>query len=607
VNQIAKDEELLDIAKDYFQFVTKFFEVTKVSAPHIYHSALELCPTSSIIRKLYYHRNITHLPKIVIGAPDSWDPTIAVSSKDDYNGPCTWSPCGQLIAAQTRGAVEIRDQLTLELITILQPTETIRHLTGPLAYSPDGRSISCASDTAIIIWDIQTGGVAKEVKCSAESISLVWSSDGRTLCAIGSKDQATFFVHIYDVSSGTTLFSDAFQSRDNPHVWAHDESFRVMTTVRDRYHGDTVDILEVGSTLTKIQSFVLPPTKHFKGIVRSFSPTTHRISISDGPELRILDIRNSKCLLDTIAQSVSHCFSSDGSFFATSRDHAVYVWKHASGYYTRLGELQCPNLRSSPLQFSPTPSSILGHSKDILRVLHLHQLSLAPRNRGQWLVGLSRSGTRVATTCGRGSTIKIVDVLAQTPPQFIDVGTEIEGLVITGNVLLVESSQEVVAWLLTEEGLVDGVIGGRRVDRGDSIWTISHLQRLCRFRVEGHVGVIELSWGGPLHVYHTETGEVFHLTQAPRRSSDRWYHLADPPRGRDHLRYHNLSQRNTSLEDSWQFSRATLEEGWVKDPGGKHRLWVPVEWRVDWDPKDWRHDVMIQFGFIRNTLVLIKF
>ena len=124
MNQVAKDTQLFDIAKDCFQFVTKFFEVINVSAAHIYHSALELCPVSSIIRKLYYHCRITRSPKIAIGILDSWDPTIAISGKHDYQELCTWSPCGRFVAAQTRQAVEIRNQLTLELITILQPTDT---------------------------------------------------------------------------------------------------------------------------------------------------------------------------------------------------------------------------------------------------------------------------------------------------------------------------------------------------------------------------------------------------------------------------------------------------------------------------------------------------
>jgi WD40 repeat protein len=84
---------------------------------------------------------------------------------------CTWSPCGQFIAAQTSEAVEIRNCLTLELLTTLKPTETTPSaLMGPLAYSPDGHSLACGSNTAILIWDIQTGGIAKEIKCGTDNI-----------------------------------------------------------------------------------------------------------------------------------------------------------------------------------------------------------------------------------------------------------------------------------------------------------------------------------------------------------------------------------------------------------------------------------------------------
>ena len=585
MNQVANNNELLDIAKDYFQFVTGFFEVIKVSAPHIHHSALELCPTSSIVRKLYYHQRIGHLPKVVIGAPDSWDPTIAIFGKDDYDGLCAWSPCGRFVAAHTKRAAEIRDQLTLELITVLQPTETIPRLTGPLTYSPDGSSIACASDTATIIWDIQTGGVAKEIKCSTKGTSLVWSSDGRTLCAVGPKDRVTFTVHTYDVSSGTTLSSGTLQSGDNPHLWTHGESFRVMATVRGhRDHSGTIDIFEVGSTLTKIQSSIFPLKKYSKFTVQSFSPTTHRISISDGDGFYIWDIQNSKHLLRAEAKANSHSFSPDGSLFAASHADGVCVWTYASGHFTLLRKFQCQGFFDS-LRFSPTLSSILGHSGCVLRVCYLRELATAPRDRDQSFVGLSRSGTRVAIACNQENTITIADPLAQTPPQFIDVGTGIRGLVITGNVLLVQSSRGVIAWLLTEEGLVNGAVRDRRVDLGDSIWTASLLQRSCSFWVEDHVGAIEQG-GGFTYVYRTETGEVLHPTQTPQHSYGSWVSLAKVHCGQDYLRYHNLSQCDTSPRDSWQLSRATLQEGWIKDPEGKRRLWVPLEWRTEWNEAD---------------------
>jgi len=49
MNQVANDPQLLNTARDYFQFATNFFEVINVSAPHIYHSALELSPLSSVV------------------------------------------------------------------------------------------------------------------------------------------------------------------------------------------------------------------------------------------------------------------------------------------------------------------------------------------------------------------------------------------------------------------------------------------------------------------------------------------------------------------------------------------------------------------------------
>ena len=496
--------------------------------------------------------------------------------------------------------MEIRNQLTLELITILQATETTPCLTGPLAYSPDGRSIACASDTAIIIWDIQTGGVAKEIKCSANNISLVWSSDGRTICTIDSEDQVTLIVHTYDVSSGAKSSPGTLQLGDKPHLWTYDGSFWVMTT--GRHHHCSIDIFRVGSTLTKIRSFIfLSEAK-----IKSFSPTTHHISISVGPTLCILDIQTSQHLLDETGDFLTHSFSPDGSLFAASRKSGVHIWKYASGRYTLWGGFRCRSPFNSPPQFSPTLSSILGHSGDILQVWRLRGLPAAFDTLYQQSVGVSRSGSRIAIAVKQESTVTIID-LAQASPQFIDTGMAIEGLALTGNVLLVAGSRRLVAWLLVEEGVVDGVIGDRRAGSRDSIWTISRPWYLeWKFRVEGKIGVIKLS-EGTLHVYHTETGEFPYPAQTPRDFRGIW---DDPDHlylDRNYLRSHNTHQWNNSPEDNWQTSRDTLREGWVKDPEGKRRLWVPVEWRTDWDPGDWYHDATTQFSRLGGRPVLIKF
>ena len=497
--------------------------------------------------------------------------------------------------------MEIRNQLTLELTTILQPPETIPDLKGLLAYSPDGRSIACASNTAIIIWDIQTGGVAKEIRCSASNISLVWSSNGGSIFTIDSKGLETFAVHTYGVSSSTASSPGTLRSGYNPHLWTVDESFRVMTTVRNVYDIEAIEIFQVGSTLTKIQSF--SPRFSCAIISMSFSPTTHHISVLGSHALSIFDVRSSEDLLHAEGNFFSRCFSSDGSLFAASEGEIVCVWKYDSGYYTLCGKYQFQGLYRPPLQLSPTLSSILGHSKNILEVLRLHELPTAPETHRRQYVRLSRSGTRVATAYEMGSTVTITDILAQTPPQFINTGMAIMGLVLTGNVLLVVGSTHLVVWLLTEEGLVDGVTGGRRVGCKDSIWTMRFAESKCMFRVEGEVGIIRVG-GSTLRIYHTDTGEVLHPAQELHGN---WDSPGDHHLGRNHLRFHNLPQCNIPLEDRWKTSQATLREGWVKDAEGKHRLWIPVEWRTSWDPADWRHDVTTQLSRLGGMPILVKF
>ena len=56
-----------------------FFEPISASAAYIYHSALELSPLSSIIRRLYYHQPRTSLPRVIVGNLDLWDRGLAAS------------------------------------------------------------------------------------------------------------------------------------------------------------------------------------------------------------------------------------------------------------------------------------------------------------------------------------------------------------------------------------------------------------------------------------------------------------------------------------------------------------------------------------------------
>ena len=460
--------------------MTTFFEPINISAPHVYHSALELSPLSSIVRKLYYHQRIP-FPKVATGIPDSWELSTAISSPDySQESSVIWSPCGQFVAIQTEVTVEVRDALTFGLSTILQPTEPTPQLTGPLAYSPDGRSITCASDAAIIIWNIQTGGVVEKIQ------------------------------------------------RDGARAAGRDGGYRP-----------------------------------------------------------------------------NHVNSSDGSLSAFTDGGSLRIWKYDTDRHKiPWGEYPVPADSIFHLLFSPTLQSILGHSQNTIRLWRLDGLSVTPAALAQQLGAFSCCGTYMATARRGECTVTITNILSKNTSWFIDTDIRVFELGFTGNVLLVVGSEAVVAWLLTEGGLVNGAFGNGRAGRGDAIWTVSISQSRAWdpiFSVEGEHAVIN-SDGDTPHIYNTRTGDVLEPTQAPPHLGGPWYSLVDLKQARD-----QFYDQNAPIEDGWEPSRTGLKKGWVKDREGKHLLWLPVEWRVgEWHRVQWFSHISTMRFLLQGEPITIK-
>ena len=183
VDQVSRDNDLLDTARDCFNFVTRFFEPIDVSATHIYHSALELSPLSSVVRRLYHHQQRISSPRVVAGISNSWSQCINLPVTVNRQKFHTWSPCGRFIAIPAGQAVKICDALSSELVSTF--TKSGGFFGPGLAYSQDGHSLASLTYTGVVIWDIQTGGVAKEIPCDwVAPIFLVWSLDGGSICVM---------------------------------------------------------------------------------------------------------------------------------------------------------------------------------------------------------------------------------------------------------------------------------------------------------------------------------------------------------------------------------------------------------------------------------------
>ncbi|KAF9643341.1 hypothetical protein BDM02DRAFT_3151691, partial [Thelephora ganbajun] len=570
LEQLASWLQEVYTARDYSYFVVAFFEPISVSATHIYHSALELSPPSSIVRRLYYHRQHTSLPRVMVGPRKSWEPGIAIPTKRHYIS-YTWSLCGQFIAAQSREAVEIRDSLSLELLSTLKLAKfTPGGVTSLLAYPTDGRFIASLCGTSLVIWDIQTGGVAKETDCGdAENESLVWSLDGNMIGIVGfeGRRSSIYVVYIYNVASGATHSPGTLESSREPFLWACGTSFRVMTTKQVGYPRTcTISIFEVGSTLTEIECFHVG-TEYYT--IGSLSQTTHRISYSTW-DLVILDIRDSRYLLKErhYFPLKSHCFSLDGSLFAGSERWRVLIWKYTPDGYVRWREFLIwdSDFIIDFLRFSPTSSSLLGCLDRIPRLWRLDGLSIDAHYDGyKQVVILSRCGSYIVAGHEGDSAIVITNLLSQTPPCVIETGMAIVTLTLTGNILLALGGDKITAWRLTGEGMVDGVLPGRRAGRGNTIWTIPVQPDSQDLYVQDQSAVIKYGGDGT-HAYHIETGQVLELVRLrPHHQYRRWGGTS--LYGVDHPRNYGW---DTLSEGSGPLSWNALGEGWVKDLEGNH-------------------------------------
>jgi hypothetical protein len=574
---------------------------------------------------------------VVLGIEDSWDLTTATPARQSFYLSSTWSPCSQFVAVVTQEAIEIQDALSLKLLSSFNSTKVGAKFRQGLAYSPDGHSLACCSDASIIIWDTQTGGMGTNIECdvTGSGLELIWSLNGRKICTISSKILQAFTISVYDAASTTKLRSMTIQSESEPHCWAYNESFRIVSTAQG-HKGWTISIFEIGHTLTRIESFPF----QFKYPFQAFSPTTYRVLVTTTQDhhrdykLIVLAIQDSNILLETAGSYWYPTFSPDASLLAAFTEGHLLVWRCTSGHYTQWREFQ---QTAMPLQFSPNLSSIMGCDSALLHILHLDYISgTLPKNpvpagtSGKPKDAYSPGTTYIATTRSGESVVTITSLYSQThsPSRLIKTEFKISEIVLTGNVLLVKGPDSVVAWLLTEEGIVDGVFGNRTADHSDSVWTISpqqerdpgFLSRLLRQDRGGNNGDEHLEFsnsdgiaairrrnGLQAHIYNAETGEIVEPGKAPLNRKRTWYRFHNAHRDDCDLYHHDLFKHHTSPESNWPVSQSTLRDGWVKDTEGRHRMWLHPRWRSVGNDVTWLDRVTTLRLKNSSELVVIKF
>jgi len=628
------------MARDYFHFVTKFFEVISVSAPHIYHSALVVSPQSSAIREHYYCHPFWHpKPRVLSGLPSSWDQAMILHGQ--YISHAS-SPCSQSFSTLSPTAVEERDTLTLEKhsnfhhAAIKTPWPSGTYFPAALAYSPDGHSLACSLGSLIIIWDIQTGGVVGEIGInvprSCRLPALVWSCDGTTIYAPSMAVGGSWAMTAYSVASGKEAYTSMIQSSVEPYLWPHDTSLWAMTMVYDSDSQATVNILEIQPNATNnlIESFPINDLIKPHSIRRnlqliptgiSFCPDTYQISAVTPTSYPIgtlfaLDIRAPKVLLqeEGYLHDSAVCFSPDGRLLVAAKKDHVVIWEYMpEKSYTPQMNLLSYNRSFLPnkflgYHFSPPSSTILISSIIYLEMQHLEGPRPNPPKGKVYYAKFCNSGTCVVTAASSGSTVAIVN-LRNGSSQYIDTKFKIHDLVVTRNILLIQGEDMLAGWRLTMEGIVGNILSNGRGNCGDRLWTKPlPLNEYLRFSTNGDIGVIKTSQD--LMYYNMETGEEHNPRTAglPPPSLSHWENFESYGRPSIFPTCHYFSKNDQPTysgdSDPW------LQEGWVKYSEGEHQhqFWLPPEWRHNWHEPHWVENVTTLVLRLRGyPPVIIKF
>ena len=150
----------------------------------------------------------------------------------------------------------------------------------------------------------------------------------------------------------------------------------------------------------------------------------------------------------------------------------------------------------------------------------------------------------------------------------------------------------ITAWWLTNDGLVDGILGIRRAGWSDCIWAVPlslatgkvlklpDMVCAVRFLVEDKIVTIVLE-GNTMHSYNSGTGELLEPTQALSVPPFHYYNCQELLKSLHYHHCYNVATNNVTVGNSWPVSFDSVQERWVNDSKGKHQMWIPLEWRMN--------------------------
>ena len=628
---MTQESQTLDLAKDFFRFVTGFFEVISTSAPHIYHSALLLSPQTSSVQELYGPQT-TFMTRVIRGMPTSWDPSIANYRFLSEVKVAAWSSCSKFIAvACFPSEVEILDATTLERLHTLDTRDPSTKW-GRLRFSPDGHLLTgCARHVyedvrrCIASWDLQTGGLISYINPNWLCSSITYSGCGMMLGGYFPDNRS---IIIYDIFSGAQILSHSVTESIVGDIWTYGEY--VQYAVVDLR---SITIWEVSFTSSHppIQVRTLPTPDNFPAEPKNlvFLPILSLLAFTLSGRILVWDAQHQKILLDSTANDPdpSISFSPDGQLLVYRPCHLYLCLckKSPDGYlpYQKL----LPSVGYSFSIPSPDAGSIISFSGMVLQLWHMNSLpslqsipSPVYQTQHVYLEFLpDESSVAIAES---SEAVTILDLESGDPQGFIDVGMEIHGMEVIESEIIVVGSGESIIWELPAGDDDFGV----EWDVEDSIQTITFEEEL-----EGHQisispnfdYMVGIGYDGYLVISDVYTGKelcaVYTHGSLPGFCPDgdvvwcatqfgeveQWKIVEDGISGTIKLEYLNVDAFYAFPCFS-SCGYEVTEDGWVVSSGGRHLLWLPHQWQSDKKDKvKWSGNILaLLYTGLPNVVIL---
>ncbi|KAB5592631.1 Vegetative incompatibility protein HET-E-1 [Ceratobasidium theobromae] len=346
---------------DAYKFVARFAaHAISLSTPHIYISALPLCPPSSTV-SLHYRERMQGLMEVKGTAITQLGraPLATWTSKTLINS-VEYSPDGaQVVCGGFEHPICIRNVHSGKVMV-----DSFKGHTLPVSsvkFSPNGACIASGSDDQTIrVWDARDGTpfIGPLKGHSWKVTSVAFSPDGTRIVS-GSCD---YTVRVWDWRNGTHAVAPFEGHTDcvNSVTYSPDGT-RIASGSDDR----TIRLWDV-NTATHIASF----KGHVLGVLSvDFSPDNeHIVSGSRDFTIRVWSALDGTLSLGPLEQHTSFvssvAYSPNGAFIASgSYDRTVRVWHACNGTLTA-GPFEGHTAEINSVAFSPDGTRVVSGSND---------------------------------------------------------------------------------------------------------------------------------------------------------------------------------------------------------------------------------------------------